>query len=92
MLGEKFADKFPPPPLSNALTFLANGQWLWLCWRSGRFLTPEIHGSNPVIINFLTVNCIEKMKIKQKTPGMAKLKNLTIGYNMKNFMFLYNNW
>ena len=40
-------------------------------------LTPEVHDSNPVIgkllsdIYLFTVNCIEKMKIKKKRPGMA---------------------
>ena len=40
-------------------------------------LTPEVHGSNPVIgkllsdIYLFAVNCIEKMKIKKKRPGMA---------------------
>ena len=41
--------------------------------------TPEVCSSNPVIGNLLyrifnclpTVNCIEKTKIKKKTPGMA---------------------
>ena len=36
---------------------------------------PEVRGSNPVIgkiyIEHLTVNCIEKTKIKKKRPGMA---------------------
>ena len=39
---------------------------------------PEVHGSNPVIGKNLyltiTVNCIEKSKIKKKRPGMAHLK------------------
>ena len=40
--------------------------------------TPEIRGSNPVIIkcteNLLTMMCIEKTKIMKKGPGMAHLK------------------
>ena len=36
---------------------------------------PEVHGSNPVIgkkyYQALTVNCIEKTKIKKKRPGVA---------------------
>ena len=39
---------------------------------------PEVRGSNPVIgkiyIEHLTVNCIEKTKIKKKMPGMVRLK------------------
>ena len=27
----------------------SNGQWLWLSWYSGCYLTPEVSGSNPVI-------------------------------------------
>ena len=45
-------------------------------------LTPEVRGSNPVVSKLLyrtfnclpTANCIEKTKIKNKTPGMAHLK------------------
>ena len=38
--------------------------------------TPEVRGSNPVIgklytENSFTVNCIEKTKIKKKSPGMT---------------------
>ena len=44
------------------------GQWLWLS-------IPEVSGSNPVIGKkiywTLTVNCIEKTKIKKKGSGMA---------------------
>ena len=39
---------------------------------------PEVHGSNPVIRKNLyrtfTVNCIEKTKIKKKTPKMSLFK------------------
>ena len=39
-------------------------------------LTPEIRDSTPVIgklytEHFFTVNCVEKAKMKKKTPGMA---------------------
>ena len=37
------------------------GQWLWLSWQSGRFPTPEVCGSNPVIggnfVHLFAVNC-----------------------------------
>ena len=37
-------------------------------------LTPEIHGSNPIIGKILSTYCIiEKTKIKKKRPGMAHL-------------------
>ena len=39
-------------------------------------LTPEVRGSNPIIgkiyiAHLLTLNCIEKTKVKKKRPGMA---------------------
>ena len=45
--------------------------------------SPEVYGSSPVIGKHLywtfTVNCIEKMKIKKKRPGMAHfLKKLKL--------------
>ena len=42
--------------------------------------TPEVHGSNPVIVKLLyvehlcTVNCFEKTKIKKKRLVMAHFK------------------
>ena len=49
-------------------------------WVEQSLPIPEVCSSNPVICkiyieNFFTVNCIEKMKIKKKRPGMAHLKN-----------------
>ena len=46
---------------------------------------PEVRGSYPVIGNnsysTITVNCIEKTKIKKKRPGMAQFKKsiLSVG-------------
>ena len=50
--------------------------------------TPEVRGSNPVIGEFystlLTVNCIEKTKIKKKRPGMAHFKEHKISLFVAN--------
>ena len=45
---------------------------------------PEVRGSNPAIgkiyiEHLFLVNCIEKIKIKKKRPGMAHLKKLLRG-------------
>ena len=42
--------------------------------------TQEVCGSNPIIVkvllNILTIKCIEKTKIKKKEAGNGQLKNL----------------
>ena len=57
------------------------GQWLWLSWYSRCFRhlksAVRIQSSANVKIEYFHtyVNCIEKMKIKKKRPGMALLEN-----------------
>ena len=53
--------------------------------------TPEVHGSNEVIDkNLLTVNCLEKTKIK-KTPGMAHFLQFMGITTVGLFLFVANN-
>ena len=62
---------------------LINNNWEWavvVAQLVEQLLTmPEVHGLNPVIGKKLYILncqlCIEKRKIKKKTPGMAHLKN-----------------
>ena len=53
------------------------GKWFWLSWHSGRFPTPEVPGSIPVIGDIYSfIRCqlfIEKTKIKKKRPRIAHL-------------------
>lgn len=44
-------------------------------------LTPEIGSSNPVIVSFIytqqyQIRCADKVKMKKKGPGMAKILKL----------------
>ena len=56
---------------------------------------PEVHGSSPVIgkiysEHLFTVNCIEKMNIQKKKPGMAhfyKIQKLTTYWEQRIFLF-----
>ena len=45
--------------------------------------TPEVLSSNPVICTLYAVNCIDKMKIKTKRPGI-------VHYNFFNDMPFHN--
>ena len=68
------------------------GQWLWLSWQSGRFLSlpiPEVRGSDPVIgknviMNIFTVKFIEKTKLN--VSSVTRLgKILPLWQNFKAF-------
>ena len=65
------------------------GQWLWLSWQSGCFQfqrsAVRIPSSAKIYIEYFTVNCIEKTKIKKKRPGKAHLKKIFYVASKKSF-------
>ena len=56
-------------------------------------LTPEIHGSNPVIGKLIfTVNCVEKANIKKKRPGMAHFVKTIGGFFVSILVWSVAQW
>ena len=65
------------PPIWNRLRALQEN--IGSMKIQARDQTPKIRGSNPYIGKIFSTNCsIEKMKIKNKRPGMAHLKKKMI--------------
>ena len=65
------------------------GQWLWFSGRAS-LLTPEVHGSNPIIGKKLTAffcRLYLKDENKKKRPGMAYLKKIVFQPRHKNSFF-----
>ena len=55
--------------------------------------SPEVHSLNPVIVKILfrmlTVNCIEKTKIKKMSPGLAQFLTFLDGQNHVVLLFSF---